>query len=42
VLDRMTAGALPKPPEKLRCANEMTMDEAWALAVPKRYDDRRI
>jgi predicted phage terminase large subunit-like protein len=42
VLDRMSAGALPKPPEKLRCANEMTMDEAWALAMPKRYDDRRI
>jgi hypothetical protein len=38
VLDRMTAGALPKPPEKLRFANEMTMDEAWALAVPKRPD----
>jgi predicted phage terminase large subunit-like protein len=36
VLDRMTAGALPKPPEKLRCANEMTMDEAWELARPKR------
>jgi predicted phage terminase large subunit-like protein len=36
VLDRMTAGALPKPPEKLRCANEMTMDEAWTLAKPKR------
>jgi hypothetical protein len=36
VLDRMTAGALPKPPEKLRCANEMTMDEAWRLAMPKR------
>ena len=26
VLDRMTVGALPKPPEKLRCADEMTMD----------------
>jgi len=38
VLDRMTAGALPKPPEKLRCANEMTMDEAWELARPKRPD----
>jgi predicted phage terminase large subunit-like protein len=36
VLDRMTAGALPKPPEKLRYANEMTMDEAWTLAKPKR------
>jgi predicted phage terminase large subunit-like protein len=36
VLDRMSAGALPKPPEKLRCANEMTMDEAWALAKPRR------
>ena len=36
VLDKMHAGALPKPPEKLRCANEMTMDEAWDLARPKR------
>jgi predicted phage terminase large subunit-like protein len=38
VLHRMTAGALPKPPEKLRYANEMTMDEAWELARPKRPD----
>jgi hypothetical protein len=29
-------------PEKIRFANEMTMDEAWRLCVPKRYDDRRI
>jgi predicted phage terminase large subunit-like protein len=36
VLDRMSAGALPKPPEKVRYANEMTMDEAWNLARPKR------
>ena len=36
VLNKMHAGALPKPPEKLRCANEMTMDEAWDLARPKR------
>jgi predicted phage terminase large subunit-like protein len=43
VLDRMSAGALPKPPAKLRCANEMTMDEAWELARPKRPDsDARI
>jgi predicted phage terminase large subunit-like protein len=38
VLGRMTAGAPPKPPEKLRCANEMTMDEAWNLARPRRPD----
>ncbi|HWX42531.1 MAG TPA: hypothetical protein VN345_15380 [Blastocatellia bacterium] len=36
VFDRMTVGALPKPPEKLRGTNEMTMDEAWRLAMPKR------
>jgi hypothetical protein len=28
--------ALPKPSEKIRFANEMTMDEAWRLARPKR------
>ena len=38
VLDKMTAGTPPKPLEKLRYANEMTMDEAWALAVAKRPD----
>lgn len=36
VLNKMTAGTLPKPPEKLRYANEMTMDEAWRLVMPKR------
>jgi hypothetical protein len=33
----MTAGrAPPKSTEKTRFANEMTMDEAWQLAKPKR------
>jgi phage terminase large subunit-like protein len=37
VLDRMAAGrAPPNPTEKIRFANEMTMDEAWQLARPKR------
>jgi hypothetical protein len=36
VLNKMTAGALPKPPEKPRYMNEMTMDQAWDLARPKR------
>jgi hypothetical protein len=36
VLNKMHAGALPKPPEKMRCMNGMTMDEAWDLARPKR------
>jgi predicted phage terminase large subunit-like protein len=36
VLDRMTAGREPpKAPEKIRFANEMTMDEAWQLARPR-------
>jgi phage terminase large subunit-like protein len=35
VLDKMTAGALPKPPEKVRYIG-MTMDEFWDLARPKR------
>jgi predicted phage terminase large subunit-like protein len=36
VLNKMTGGALPKPPEKVRYMNGMTMDEAWDLARPKR------
>jgi hypothetical protein len=33
----MTAGrGPPKSSEKTRFANEMTMDEAWQLAKPKR------
>ena len=37
VLDRMQPGtAPPKPPEPIRGANEMTMDEAWRLAMPRR------
>ena len=36
VLDKMHAGPLPKPPEKVRYMNGMTMDEAWDLARPKR------
>jgi hypothetical protein len=36
VLNKMHAGALPKPPEKARYMNEMTMDQAWDLARPKR------
>ena len=36
VLDKMTAGPLPKPPEKVRYMNGMTMDEVWDLARPKR------
>jgi predicted phage terminase large subunit-like protein len=43
VLVKMTAGALPKPPEKVRYMNEMTMDEVWDLARPKRLGaDARI
>ena len=44
VLDRMGKGtALPSTDQKIRFMNEMTMDEAWALARPKRPDwDRRI
>jgi hypothetical protein len=43
VLNRMTAGKpIPPDAEKLRGANEMTMDEAWKLAVPKRVVDGRI
>jgi hypothetical protein len=44
ILDRMAAGrASPSPTEKVRFANEMTMDEAWQLARPKRPDtDARI
>jgi hypothetical protein len=43
VLDRMTAGKVPPKPEKIRCANEMTMDEAWQLARPRRLgSDARI
>ena len=44
VLNKMRPGtAPPKPPEKLRYANEMTMDEAWTLAKPKRLGlDGRI
>lgn len=39
VLDKMTAGNAPsKPPVQLLGANEMTMDEAWELATPKRPD----
>ena len=37
VLDRMQPGtAPPKPPEPIRGASEMTMDEAWTLAKPNR------
>jgi hypothetical protein len=44
VLDRMTAGKVPPhPTEKIRFANEMTMDEAWQLARPKHpASDARI
>jgi hypothetical protein len=36
VLNKMDAGALPKPPEEERYMNGMTMDEAWDLARPHR------
>jgi hypothetical protein len=39
VLDRMTAGEVPKPPVKLP---GMTMDDVWELAPPRRPDDTRI
>jgi hypothetical protein len=44
VLDRMAKGTvLPNPDEKIRFMNELTMNEAWELARPKRPDwDRRI
>jgi predicted phage terminase large subunit-like protein len=44
VLDRMTPGkSLPGPPERIRGTAEMTMDEAWELAVPRRTGpDARI
>jgi hypothetical protein len=43
VLDRMTSGQTPRVPEKMRGANEITMDEAWKLATPKgRNPDARI
>ena len=44
LLDRMGKGtALPGPDQKIRFMNEMTMDEVWQLARPKRPDwDRRI
>jgi hypothetical protein len=42
VLNKMHAGALPKPPEKVRYMNGMTMDEAWDLARPKRPGAARI
>jgi hypothetical protein len=29
-------GLIGQPPEKMRCMNGMTMDEAWDLARPKR------
>jgi predicted phage terminase large subunit-like protein len=38
VLDRMTAGQKPKVVEPMRGTNEMTMDEAWKLAIPKGRD----
>ena len=39
VLDRMQPGTAPdKPAGPLRGASEMTMDEAWNLAVPKSRD----
>ena len=44
LLDRIGKGtALPGPDQKIRFMNEMTMDEVWALARPKRPDwDARI
>jgi hypothetical protein len=44
LLDRMSKGtALPGADQKIRLMNEMTMDEVWTLAVPKRPDwDKRI
>jgi hypothetical protein len=44
VLDRMNKGtALPNADQEIRFMNEMTMDEVWELARPKRPDlDRRI
>ena len=39
LLDRMSKGAaLPSSDQKIRFMNEMTMDEVWALAKPKRPD----
>jgi predicted phage terminase large subunit-like protein len=42
VLDKMSAGERPKTAERPRSGFDLTMDEAWRLCVPKRYDDRRI
>ena len=44
LLDRMGKGTpLPSTDQKIRFMNEMTMDEAWALARTKRPDwDGRI
>ena len=41
-LQLMSSGSAKAPDElagKLRGANEMTIDEAWNLAMPKRLDD---
>jgi predicted phage terminase large subunit-like protein len=39
VLDRMNKGTVPpNHDQKIRFMNEMTMDEAWSLARPKRPD----
>ena len=39
VLDRMNRGQLPPEPVKMRGANELTMDEAWTLAMPSKGRD---
>jgi hypothetical protein len=37
LLDRISKGtALPGPDQKIRFMNEMTMEEVWTLAAPKR------
>jgi len=42
LLDLMARGVAPREPEKIRGANEMTMDQAWELARPRRETDARI
>ena len=42
VLDRMTPGTAPREPEKIRGANEITMDQVWELARFRRDADARI
>lgn len=42
LLDDMITRQTPPPIAPMRGTNEMTMDEAWAKASPKRTADRRI